>query len=148
MFWTASAAHQLSSCCSGIQIILQKHMGWKQLVCVFSPVLLYLFYPIVVRLVQQFHRLIFLGFFAAWLKEGRKGKVRCFLSANCFKLLFFLLPVQRSAASQLHASICPIRPERQSRTILSVIRPHGGPARASRWIGFPSLIAEAAAVCG
>lgn len=46
-------------------------------------------------------------------------------------LLFPLLPLVRySLASQPRcSSICPIRPERQSRTVLSVIRPRGGPVR-------------------
>lgn len=46
--------------------------------------------------------------------------------------LLLLLPmIHYSITSQLHSSICPIRPERQSGTVLSVICPCGGPVRGS-----------------
>lgn len=57
----------------------------------------------------------------------------CTLVSSPPPLLLLLPTVHYSLASQLHSSICPIRPERQSGTVLPVIRPRGGPVRASRW---------------
>lgn len=62
----------------------------------------------------------------------------CLLSSFPLFSSPLLLPmVQYSIASQLHSSICPITPERQSGTVLSVIRPCGGPVRATRWNASP-----------
>lgn len=73
----------------------------------------------------------------------------CHTAWTYFIKLLFLLPlVHYSFTRQLHSSICPIRPERQSRTVLSVIRPRGGPVRASRWNASPPSDHGRTAVCG